>query len=103
MKTCTVCKQEKSLDSFGMVTKRGKPYQLPRCKSCSNLARKEYLLNNPDKAKQFAHSESAIRAREVYKERNPDANSKATSAWNKRNPAKHAEYASRKRLVLPTE
>lgn len=36
MKTCTTCRQTYPLESFGMSTKRGKPYRLPMCKGCKN-------------------------------------------------------------------
>ena len=49
MKTCTVCKTEKTLDNFYnyKASKDGKAY---RCKSCDDLARKKWIKNNPEKS-----------------------------------------------------
>lgn len=49
MKTCTVCKEEKSLDEYYnyKTASDGKMY---RCKKCDNEARKKWRKSNPEQA-----------------------------------------------------
>ncbi len=55
MKTCTVCKEDKSLDNFYNYKAKadGKSY---RCKSCDDLARKRWRYDNPERSKLSARS-----------------------------------------------
>ena len=51
MKTCTKCKETKSLECFSKTTYHGKPTLRSRCKDCEKLLRKEYLKEHGEKVR----------------------------------------------------
>lgn len=65
MKTCTLCKEEKSLDLFSWKNK-ARNIKASECKECHKIMRREYYLNNTEKEKQRT-SNGKIKRKDWFK------------------------------------
>lgn len=84
-KTCTKCKENKSLESFSK-RKLSKDGKCSRCKSCMNSVNDSWYKKNKEKHNLAA----AIR----YKA-NPEKYKIAASKWQRENPEKFRNYQTR--------
>lgn len=95
MKTCTVCKQEKSLDCF-YKQKDGKLGVTSRCKPCVLASNKKWSEKNESKCKQGIRN---------WQLKNKEKCLEATKQWRKRNLAYDAfrarTYRARKMNQCP--
>jgi len=88
MKTCTKCKIEKELTSFGK-TKQNKSGFNPSCKECASIANKAYIEKNPEKRKETCRK---------YHARNAEKLSAKSSDWYRENKEKASETRKNWRL-----
>jgi len=116
-KQCAKCGEAKFLDKF-CRSKYTKDGLNRKCKKCLYAERKQYLKNNPDKAKKFngrwdkanpEHARARSKAwRESNKKRfsetvkkwrkeNSERNKELQKKWHTENPHKIAEYAKKRR------
>lgn len=93
MKTCTKCKEVKTVDCFSKQTARKDGLQA-RCKKCCKKLGAKYRLDNPEKELQRSaryrldNAESAKESQKKYRESNPEKRRCAVSKWEKNNKAK---------------
>jgi hypothetical protein len=59
MKTCSKCYETKSLAEFSDIVKRGKPYKLAQCRVCVRAYQKALLDANPERRKEYNHTNSS--------------------------------------------
>jgi hypothetical protein len=102
MKTCSKCKQSKSLDEFGKCTQNrdGKNYW---CRPCCRTSHKKWYDNNPDKARQHArdyYDKNREKARQYgrdYHANNREKANEASARWRANNPDKKRNYKYQRR------
>jgi 5-methylcytosine-specific restriction endonuclease McrA len=114
-KTCSKCKQSKSLDDFYKCKDK---YQSP-CKDCQKAYRAVEYAKNPEKMRKKAaayranNPEKVKAARQAHKRNNPEMNRacalryqqkypekhvKATTAYRQRNKDKYRNYSQNRRV-----
>lgn len=115
MKSCSRCKQTKSVTEFH---KLHDGYQ-PRCKTCTSEVQKiryqanqqkmiersrEYRAKNPDKVKatklawKRANKKKNVESAVRYQQKYPEKHVRATSAYRRRNQDKYRNYAQSRRV-----
>ena len=82
MKSCTICKTEKSFDSF-YKKKSSKDGLRSYCKECQTSYYKKYNAE---------HKEQVYNYKKKYKSNNLEKVKNSYSEWCKRNPGKSKEY-----------
>lgn len=87
VKTCTKCKENKSIDLFGKNT-ASKDGHHHRCKECCNKHAIEYRLKNPEKFKE---------SKRKYRENHPEKIKKYQKEYCSSNPEKYKNYSYKRR------
>ena len=78
MKTCSKCKEEKSIENFQQIVKKGRIYHRGACESCRYKMRRWYYENNPEvwerrkaienKQRQAARQDKTTRAKFIVRD-----------------------------------
>lgn len=87
LKKCSKCGDEKPLDNFG---KHGK-YIRSCCKKCNNQESKNFIINNPKKAKEQSlnrrknNKEKLLEMTRNWRKNNPEKSKSSSKKWRKNN------------------
>ncbi len=106
MKTCSKCYESKPLAEFSDIVKRGKPYKVAQCRSCVRTYQKAILDANPERRKEYNHTNSSEISRLEWKERNKDKVTATAKAYREANRdkinARKRELRARKKAATDT-
>ena len=91
-KRCRDCGKIKLLDDFVKASNMKDGY-LNQCKDCKNKKNKDYLKNNPDKAKVYA-TRKLINGKKTYW-KNPEKYRTAARGYYKKNPRYYINYMNK--------
>jgi 5-methylcytosine-specific restriction endonuclease McrA len=105
LKTCSVCKIEKSLDSF-YRQKTGKFGRLSMCKVCNRLQGKKYYALHQNQRKNYfrqyrkEHPDKTSKAQKKYYNNHKEESLVRYKRWAKNNPDKIRGYGEKRTSKL---